>query len=84
RHLCDLANDFGRPSTVPQPPAPPPPVRPLPALPAPLNPPGSRAAWPTGGGDGEDEPRGGGDGAGGLAELADDELLSAVVDAAEE
>lgn len=84
RHLCHLADNFGRPSTVPRPPAPTPPVRPLPALPAPPNPSGSRAAWPTGGGDGEDEPRGGGDGAGGLAELADEELLSAAVDAAEE
>ena len=32
----------------------------------------------------EDEPRGGGGGAGGLAELADEDLLSAAVDAAEE
>ena len=84
RHLCDLANDFGRPPTTPRPPAPPPPVRPLPALPAPPDPSGSRAAWPTGGGDGEDELRGGGGGAGDFAELADDDLLSAAVDVAEE
>ena len=84
RHLCDLANDFGRPPTAPRPPAPPPPVRPLPALPAPPNPSGSRAAWPTGGTDGDEEPRGGGDGAGGFADLADEELLSAAVEAAEE
>ncbi len=37
-----------------------------------------------GGTDGEDEPRGGGDGAGGFADLADEELLSAAVEAAEE
>nr|BAA77433.2 ORF2 [Torque teno virus] len=84
RHLCSLADNFGRPATVPRPPAPPPPVRPLPALPAPPNPSGSRAQWPTGGGDVEDEPRGGGDGAGGFADLADEELLTAAAELAEE
>lgn len=83
-HLCDLADDFGRPGPSGPPDPPPPPVRPLPALPAPPNPSGSRAQWPTGGGDGEDEPRGGGDGAGGFADLADEELLTAAAELAEE
>lgn len=84
-HLSRLAADLGRPSGA-HPPSQhqPPPLRRLPALPAPPNPSGDRAAWPTGGGDdGEDGPGEGG-AAGGFADLADEELLTAAVEAAEE
>lgn len=84
-HLSYLATHLGRPpSAQPPPQQQPPAIRRLPALPAPPNPSGDRAAWPTGGGDaGEDGPGEGG-AAGGFADLADDELLTAAVEAAEE
>ena len=84
-HLNYLTTHLGRPpNTQPPPQQQPPAIKRLPTLPAPPNPSNNRATWPTGGRDaGEDGPGEGG-AAGGFADLADDKLLTAAVEAAEE
>ena len=84
-HLSYLATHLGRPpSTQPPPQQQPPAKRRLPTLPAPPNPSGDQAAWPTNNKNAKkDDPKKRG-AAKNFTDLADDELLTAAVEAAEE